>query len=122
MSDDGWTLEVNRVATDGCRNACSALYGAAMRTGKALGYRRIYTYTLPAEGGASLRASGWVEDGEAGGGKWADASRGYKNANDWPLAVKTRWVKKLGDTPDSPPPEESRSADDRQVLMFGGER
>lgn len=26
--DDGWTLEVNRVATDGCPNACSALYGA----------------------------------------------------------------------------------------------
>ena len=27
--DNGWTLEVNRVCTDGARNACSMLYGAA---------------------------------------------------------------------------------------------
>jgi hypothetical protein len=29
MVDDGWTLEVNRVATDGTKNACSILYAAA---------------------------------------------------------------------------------------------
>lgn len=27
--DDGWTLEVNRLCTDGTRNACSMLYAAA---------------------------------------------------------------------------------------------
>lgn len=27
--DDGWTLEVTRCCTDGCPNACSALYAAA---------------------------------------------------------------------------------------------
>src|ERR671924_18544 len=44
MLDDGWTLEVTRLATDGCPNACSALYGAAVRTAKALGYSRLLTY------------------------------------------------------------------------------
>jgi len=68
--DDGWTLEVNRVCTDGARNACSMLYGAAWRAAKALGFRRLITYTLPEEGGASLRATGWRLLGERGGGNW----------------------------------------------------
>ena len=29
--DDGYTLEVSRLCTDGARNACSMLYGAAVR-------------------------------------------------------------------------------------------
>ena len=74
-SDDGWTLEVNRCCTDGTRNACSMLYGAAWRAAKALGYRRLITYTLPEEGGASLRASGWRLIGERGGGNWNVQSR-----------------------------------------------
>ena len=55
MLDNGTTLEVNRCVTDGTRNACSFLYGAAWRATKALGYKRLITYTLPSEGGASLR-------------------------------------------------------------------
>lgn len=74
-SDNGWTLEVNRCCTDGARNACSMLYGAAWRAAKALGYRRLITYTLPAEGGASLRAAGWKCIGERGGGNWNVPSR-----------------------------------------------
>jgi hypothetical protein len=73
--DDGWTLEVNRVATDGARNACSMLYGAAWRAAKALGYRRLITYTLPQEGGASVRAAGWKLIGERRSGNWNVASR-----------------------------------------------
>lgn len=73
--DDGWTLEVNRVCTDGTRNACSMLYGAAWRAAKALGYRRLVTYTLPEEGGVSLRASGWMCIGLRGGGNWNVPSR-----------------------------------------------
>ena len=46
---DGFTLEVNRVATDGCANACSFLLGAARRVAFQLGYRKIITYTLPEE-------------------------------------------------------------------------
>ena len=68
--DDGWTLEVNRLCTDGAKNACSMLYGASWRAAKAMGYKRLYTYTLPQEGGASLRAAGWKLIGEAGGGNW----------------------------------------------------
>lgn len=49
--DDGWTVEVLRVATDGTKNACSFLYGAARRAAFALGYKRVLTYTLPSEGG-----------------------------------------------------------------------
>lgn len=56
---DGRTLEVNRTATDGTPNANSALYGAAWRAAKALGYRRLITYTQADESGSSLRAAGW---------------------------------------------------------------
>lgn len=75
MLDDGWTLEVYRVATDGTKNACSALYGACRRAGFALGYSKIITYTLPSEGGSSLRGAGWKCLGERGGGKWSRKSR-----------------------------------------------
>lgn len=59
MFDDGSTLEVNRTATDGTPNANSMLYGAAWRAAKALGYRRLVTYTQAGESGGSLRAAGW---------------------------------------------------------------
>lgn len=70
MLDDGWTLEVTRCCTDGTRNASSKLYGAAQRATFALGYKRLITYTLAEEGGASLLASNWKLIGEAGGGSW----------------------------------------------------
>jgi hypothetical protein len=57
--DDGQTLEVTRVATDGTANACSLLYAACWRASKALGYRRLVTYTQAGESGASLRGAGW---------------------------------------------------------------
>lgn len=73
--DNGWTLEVNRCCTDGTKNACSMLYSAAWRAAKAMGYKRLITYTLPDEGGASLHASNWRLIGEAGGGNWNCKSR-----------------------------------------------
>ncbi|WP_280383636.1 XF1762 family protein [Nocardia wallacei] len=57
--DDGRTLEVNRTATNGTRNACSMLLGAAWRAAKALGYTRLVTYTQHGESGSSLRAAGY---------------------------------------------------------------
>ena len=57
--DDGLTLEVTRVATDGTQNACSILYAAAWQAAKALGYRTLLTFTQAGESGASLRAAGW---------------------------------------------------------------
>jgi hypothetical protein len=68
-------LEVNRCCTDGTKNAPSFLYGAAWRATRALGYRKLITYTLPQEGGASLRAVGWKCLGEKGGGNWNCVSR-----------------------------------------------
>lgn len=73
--DDGWTLEVNRCCTDGTRNACSMLYATAWKVSKSLGYSRLITYTLPEEGGASLRGAGWRLVGERGGGNWNVKSR-----------------------------------------------
>jgi hypothetical protein len=73
--DDGWTLEVSRCCTDGHKNACSMLYGAAWRAAKAMGYKRLITYTLPSEGGATLRGAGWKLIGLAGGGNWNKKSR-----------------------------------------------
>jgi len=75
LLDNGWTLEVNRCCTDGTKNACSMLYSAAWKAAKALGYRRLITYTLPEEGGASLKASNWKCLGLKGGGNWNVKSR-----------------------------------------------
>lgn len=93
MLQDGFTAEVTRVGTDGVRNGCSMLYGAATRAAKALGYKKLITYTLPEEGGASLRAAGWVCAGEAGGGSWSVPSR--PRVDKHPLQKKYRWEKNL---------------------------
>ncbi len=54
-------MRVNRAAVaDGVRNANSILYAAAWRAAKALGYRRLVTYTQEGESGASLRGAGWL--------------------------------------------------------------
>jgi len=90
--DDGWTLEVSRVATDGTKNACSFLYGAIKRCGKAMGYTRFVTYTLPQEGGASLRGAGWVLMSEAaGGGSWDTPNSGRPRVDTHPTQMKFRW-------------------------------
>jgi hypothetical protein len=76
LRDDGWTLEVTRLATDGTKNACSFLYGAASRAAFALGYRRIGTYILASEPGTTLVAAGWRRIGEMkGGGSWSRETR-----------------------------------------------
>lgn len=63
---DGWTFEVTRTCTDGTSNANSALYGAAWRAARALGYRRGVTYTQDGESGSSLRAAGWERTSRRG--------------------------------------------------------
>jgi hypothetical protein len=88
--DDNWTLEVTRVCTDGCPNACSFLYGAAWKAARAIGYRRLITYTLPEEGGASLRAVGWEPVEGCGGGSWNRKQRERKSDPLF-LVKKTRW-------------------------------
>lgn len=91
IRDDGDTLEVTRLCTDGTKNACSFLYGAAAKASFALGYNKIGTYTLPEEGGASLRATGWKFIGQRGGGSWSTPSR--LRTDKHPTQVKHLWEK-----------------------------
>lgn len=72
---DGYTAEVTRVCTLGGRNVCSMLYAAAWRAVRALGYRRLVTYTLASEAGASLRAANFRCVGEVRGRSWNCVSR-----------------------------------------------
>ena len=99
--DDGLTIEVRRVCTDGTYNACSKLYGACARVAKEMGYRRIITYTLQSEPGTSLTASGWRNCGEAGGESWNVPSRPREEYQEslfgterkYPAEKKVRWEK-----------------------------
>jgi len=102
--DDGATLEVLRVATEGAHNACSFLYGAAAKAAWALGYRKIITYTLARESGNSLRGAGWAIEADAvGGGSWATHGRksgapllehaGLPDPRKHDHGPKTRWAR-----------------------------
>lgn len=87
--DDTWTAEVTRCCTDGTKNAASMLYGAAWRAAKAMGYKRLVTYTLQSEPGTSLTAAGWKNIGVAGGGTWNRADRPRVDLH--PVEQKTLW-------------------------------
>lgn len=72
---DGFTLEINRTCLAGeVGNGNSRLYGALCRAAKALGYKRVITYTLHDETGASLRASGFNRVADIGARSWRDSS------------------------------------------------
>lgn len=90
--DDGLTCEINRLCTDGTYNACSMLYGASCRVAKAMGYKKIVTYILESENGASLKASNFICEGVAGGTHWT----GKRNRGQLiPAEMKTRWIREL---------------------------
>jgi hypothetical protein len=57
------------------------LYGAACRAAFALGFRRVGTYILASESGASLVAAGWRLIGESNGGRWHTPSRPRVDTN-----------------------------------------
>lgn len=83
------TAEVTRLCTNGIHNACSLLYAAAWRAARAMGYRRLITYTLATESGVSLRAAGWRCVGETKGGSWNRKSRPRVDLH--PTQAKLRW-------------------------------
>lgn len=93
--DNGLTCEINRVCViEGYKNGCSMLYGACCRIAKNMGYKKIITYTLKSENGASLRASNFICEGQSGGTHWT----GKRNkAQSIPNEFKKRWVKQLGE-------------------------
>ena len=68
---DGRTVEITRLCVlEGYANAASMLLGACRRAAWALGYTRIVTMTLKAEGGASLRGAGYTLVGERPDAHW----------------------------------------------------
>jgi len=77
MLDDGLTAEVLRLCTspEAPRNCASFLYGRCWRIWQQMGGRRIVTYTLQKESGASLRGAGWIVKGEVEGAQWDRQSR-----------------------------------------------
>lgn len=93
---DGLTAEVLRVCVvDGVpRGSCSQLYGACWRAWKAMGGRRMITYTLDDESGASLKGAGWKIVGQTKpcGAGWRKGEDGAERT--WaPVMglVKNRW-------------------------------
>lgn len=87
--EDGFTADVTRTATDGTKNACSKLYSACWRAARALGYRRMGTYTLATEPGTSLRAAGWAEMYRTRAESWSRTSR--PRVDRAPNQIKIRW-------------------------------
>lgn len=99
MLDRNAVVEANRVCVrrdlpDALRhNACSMLYGFAAREAKRRRFKKIITYILESESGASLLAAGWECEGPAGGGSWHRKSR--PRVDSAPTELKVRWSKHL---------------------------
>ncbi len=90
--DDGWTAEVTRLCTDGAKNAASMLYAAAWRACRAMGYRRLITYTLDTETGTSLVAAGWKVVGKVKEESWHREAR--PRVDKHPTQGKLKWETK----------------------------
>lgn len=75
---DGVTAEVTRVCAchDAPKNTCSFLLGRCWRIWQQMGGKRMVTYTLQSESGASLRGAGWKIVGEV------KPHRGWSNKSD----------------------------------------
>ena len=71
------------------QNACSMLYSASWRAARAMGYKKLVTYTLKSESGVSLMASNWWMVGEVTGRSWHSTSR--PRVDKYPLQDKLRW-------------------------------
>ena len=94
MIDHTKVLEISRCATDGTKNAISKLYSSVCRAAAAMGFEKVQTYTLPEEGGSSMKACGFTFVGEAGGGDWNHGEKSHKNRRtDQPMGVKWKWEK-----------------------------
>ena len=88
--DDTYTAEVTRCCTNGTKNVASMLYSAAWRASRAMGYRRLITYTLDSEKGVSLIAAGWKVVGQSKGGTWNRGNR--PRIDKHPTGQKTLWA------------------------------
>lgn len=82
-------LELTRMATDGCDNAPSALYGAARRVAREMGFHRIVTYIRSDEPGTSLKAAGWHPENLLVGRSWDTRSRPREDKTE--IIGRVRW-------------------------------
>ena len=74
------------------------LYGACCRVAKAMGYKKAITYILESENGASLKASNFICEGQAGGTHWTGIRENKQLSfieNNTPEEMKVRWIKDL---------------------------
>jgi hypothetical protein len=92
--DQKHVVEALRLCTDGSKQVCSFLYGAAARAARELGYWRIGTYILASEPGTSLKAAGWTEAHRTRGRDWNCKSRDGRRT-DQPMEDKMYWFKDL---------------------------
>ena len=92
--DDGQTVEVTRccVVDNAPKGCCSFLYAKAWQASKALGWKKLITYTLQSESGSSLKGAGWKIVAELKGNN----SKGWQTrpGREWQPVVgqsKFRW-------------------------------
>jgi|GEM_PF-408594 len=91
--DDGQTLEVYRVCTQGHKNACSKLYAACQRGSRSRGYQRLITYTLLSETAASVRAANFtLAAAKAGAKSWTGRRQSGRKSGRTFQELKRRWV------------------------------
>ena len=88
---DRFTAEITRVCTDGTPNACSFLYGRCRRVWQMMGGKRLITYTLVTESGASLRAAGFTPEASVRGREHDTPSRRRVRKGGAQLVDKVRW-------------------------------
>jgi hypothetical protein len=92
--DDGETLEVTRLCTLAhAQHAASILLGAACRAAKALGYRRIVTYTRRDEEGHCCKAAGFTPVAQVRGRSWSCRSRPRQDPHE--ILDRIRWQRLL---------------------------
>lgn len=107
---------ITRTATSGVHNACSMILGALASAAKALGYVEVWTYTLPCESGASLRAAGFEDMG------WTDEDADWSSASKARRAptvpgAKRRWRRRLSDAPPWARPS-AQTSDEALLPLF----
>lgn len=93
LDNGSGVLEVTRIACVSYKNAVSKLLSGVRKEASRLGAKMVITYTVPQEGGASLRASGFCCDGAAGGGNWSRKGRPRTDLH--PTSPKVRWSYQL---------------------------
>ena len=88
--DQQFTAEIVRTCTNGRKNVNSFLYGAAWRIWKEMGGKRIITYTLDYESGASLKGAGFVK---------VSITKSFKPGKGWTTRKNREWQSKVHSHP-----------------------